>query len=283
MPAQAIAPARAVALVAACLALALPAAFSTAAAGATERAGAQSASASIVHGNPAPLGRFPWMAFVADVEGGSLCSGTAVSPWVVLTAAHCVYEGETLKSSSGFRVVTGVTDWSLPERQISEVTRIVPFPRYTHEVSGFGDAALLALSTPTTVPRIRLATGRNERLLRTGAKALIAGWGQTDFEQRDLTLGLLWTRLTLEGGRDCEGLRGRVCGIDFPKARSGACHGDSGGPLLARGRRGKGYLQIGVVQGGFGACSTQRPNLFLRADVIARWVNSRLKKLRPAP
>lgn len=284
MPTEATARIQAAGRIALCLVLlACAAALGPASpATATRANGGGGADASIVHGQAAAPGKFPWMAFIVDVQGdgATLCTGTVVSPWVVLTAAHCVYgEDGSLSPAENFLVITGVTDWTRPERQVSEVTRVIPFPKFATSGDGFGDTALLVLGVPTTVPRITLARKQNARLYRTGARALIAGWGQTYFGQKAPTRILYWTRLRLEGGKRCEGLHGRICAIDFPKARSGACHGDSGGPLLARGRRGRGYLQIGIVQGGFGECSTRRPSLYMRADVVARWVNTRIRKV----
>src|SRR5262249_6935608 len=144
----------------------------------------------------APPGKFPWMAFVVDFQGkGAIqCTGTVIAPRVVLTAAHCVYgEGGSLSSPEGFRVVTGAVNWTYPERQISDVVRVIPNPGYKRNDDGFGDAALLVLSTPTTVPKIHLATPRTAKvLLHTGASATIAGWGQTYFGQKDPTESLIW-------------------------------------------------------------------------------------------
>ncbi len=96
---------------------------------------------------------------------------------------------------------------------------------------------------------------------------LIAGWGETYYGQTELTEWLMWARTVVEG-KQCEGLRGRICAIDFPKFKSGVCHGDSGGPLLTTAPHGQGLIEIGITQAVFGRCSTRRPGVFTRADLI---------------
>jgi secreted trypsin-like serine protease len=259
--------------------------------GATQ-AGGGDARASVVGGATAEPGKFPWMAFIADFlgeegeEGVAVCSGTVLAPRVVLTAAHCVLdeESKTLNDAAGYRVVTGVVDWTEPERQVSEVTRLIPYPKFVSGKArdGFGDAALLVLATPTTAPSIPIATRANSRLLRIGTHAVIAGWGQTYFEQEDLTESLQWSRTIVESDR-CEGLWGRICAIDFPKATSGACHGDSGGPLFAARRHKRGWIEIGITEAGFSNCTTRRPQFFTRTDLISTWIKTRVKKIEAQP
>jgi secreted trypsin-like serine protease len=251
-----------------------------------------SAQASVVGGKPAAPGQFPWMAFVVDFPGGetvTTCSGTVLAPRVVLTAAHCVLDEQTgaLNDAAGYRVVTGTVNWTFPERQVSEISRLIPYPRFGTGRDGFGDAALLVLATPTTAPSIPIATDANARLLRIGTHAVIAGWGQTSFDQKDLTESLMWAKTVIESDR-CEGLWGRICAIDFPKASSGACHGDSGGPLVAAGRRTHGWIEIGITEAGFDRCTTRRPQFFTRTDLISSWVRSRIAQIEaqaslPAP
>jgi secreted trypsin-like serine protease len=242
------------------------------------------AQASVVGGQEAPPGSFPFMAFVVDFqkdESAIVCSGTVIAPRVVLTAAHCAFDEHksALNDATGYRVVTGVVNWTSPERQMSEVSRMIPYPKWAPRTArdGFGDAALLVLATPTTAPSIALAKNSDTRFLRLGTHARIAGWGMTYAEQTEPTESLMWAKTLVESDR-CEGLWGRICAIDFPKAKSGVCHGDSGGPLFVADRK-RTWLEIGIVEAGFGTCTTKRPQIFTRTDLLGPWIKSRVQKI----
>lgn len=248
-----------------------------------------SARISVVGGEAAEPGAFPWMAFVIDFKGEEeaiACSGTVVAPNLVLTAAHCAVNQETgvTNEAAGYRVVTGSVDWASSERQVSDVSQVLVYPRYKFSRTSisYGDAALLVLSTPTTAPAIRLATSANAKRVHTGTHALVAGWGETYYGQTELTESLMWARTVVEG-KQCEGLRGRICAIDFPKFKSGVCHGDSGGPLLTTAPHGHSLIEIGITQAVFGECSTRRPGVFTRANLIAPWVDRWISTLTPPP
>jgi secreted trypsin-like serine protease len=252
--------------------------------------GQPAAGASVVGGKLAAPGQFPWMAFViaAEEEGILACSGTVIAPRVVLTAAHCVVKPEKdgLFDPTGYRVVTGVTNWTDPAGQVSEVSQLVPYPHWGKWGSDdpryeFGDAALLVLSAPVTAPGIALAKPGDTRLLRPGAHARVAGWGQTYFEQEGFTESLMWAKTVVESSH-CEGLWGRICAIDFPRAESSVCHGDSGGPIFAHDPK-RGWVEIGITEAVLYKCSTHRPQLFTRVDVLRKWVYRRVQAIEATP
>lgn len=245
------------------------------------RSGDAPAQASIVGGKVATPGSYPWMAFVVGIEGEEAftCSGTVVAPKVVLTAAHCTLNEESgaLRNAASYSVVTGAVNWTSPERTVSTVTRLVPYPKFAAGTTrnAFGDVGLLALTAPVTAPPIPLA--ESPRFVRLGTHARIAGWGMTNVAQRGFTESLMWTKTVVDGSR-CEGLWGRVCIVDFPRFRSGACFGDSGGPLFAHDPK-RGWIEFGVTQGGFDLCTTRRPQIYTRTDVLSKWIKGRIQKL----
>jgi secreted trypsin-like serine protease len=246
------------------------------------------AQASVIGGQEATPGSYPFMAFVVDFqkdEGAIVCSGSVIAPRVVLTAAHCTFDEQksALNEAAGYAVVTGVVNWTEPERQASDVTQLIPYPKWAPGTArdDFGDAALLVLATPTTAPPIALAKPSDTRFLRLGTHARVAGWGDTFFEQPEPTESLMWAKTLVESDR-CEGLWGRICAIDFPKAKSGVCHGDSGGPLFLADHK-RSWLEIGIVEAGFGTCTTRRPQIFTRTDLLYKWIKGRVQKIEAQP
>ena len=252
--------------------------------------GQPTAGASVVGGKVAAPGQYPWMAFVIAVEeeGVLACSGTVIAPRVVLTAAHCVVKPEKdgLFDPAGYRVVTGVPNWTDPAGQVSEVSQLIPYPKWGKFGSDdrryeFGDAALLVLSAPVTVPGIALAKPSDSRFIRVGTHARVAGWGQTYYEQEEFTESLIWAKTVVESSR-CEGLWGRLCAIDFPRAESSVCHGDSGGPIFVHDPK-RDWLEIGITEAVLYKCSTHRPQLFTRVDVLRKWIYGRVGAVEAVP
>lgn len=250
------------------------------------------AHASIIGGRAAAAGMFPSAAFIVDLRGRTAwqCSGTVVAPSLVLTAAHCVENLRTgaVNKPSGYRVVTGGVDWASGERQISTVTGALVYEGFRRRVDD-GDAALLVLATPTTAPPITLATPSNAGQLGAGTAATIAGWGRTSFAQGVPTETLQWAETALQPPRWCRRnappffAQGELCTITPPSYSTGACEGDSGGPLIVAGAGGADLIQVGIAVHVYGRCSTRRPTVFTRVDRISAWVRMWIEAYEPPP
>ena len=162
----------------------------------------------VIGGSNAVQGQWGFMAFVVHLDGAGnwdfVCSGTLVSPNVVLTAGHCAADdtsGAAL-DPSGFGVVTGAVDWSdATDRHVSTISQVVVDPSY--DPSGPShDAALLVLSSPVSSPTCPSTSSRPAHLLRTAVPR----------------------RIPLRRIQ-------RLCALDPPSYNIGTCDGDSGGPF----------------------------------------------------
>ncbi|MGH2868014.1 MAG: S1 family peptidase [Solirubrobacteraceae bacterium] len=249
---------------------------------------------SIVGGQTAPAGSFPWLAFIEDNLGGgnyALCTGTVVSSNVVLTAGHCAEDITTgaQRPASGFAVVTGTLDWTdAATRQVSSVSQAAIYPGFDPNPL-HGDAAVLELSTPTTAPAIPLAT--TSSFLVPGARAAMAGWGLTDSSSSaSMPDQLQWAATVVQRPTYCAAHDGlpfdssaQFCSIDAPYDDNSFCHGDSGGPLIANYLSGQSgpATEIGVISNVAAGCPTSAPDVFTRADSISTWVNAQIASDAP--
>lgn len=245
------------------------------------------AAASIVGGTTALSEEWPWAAFIlaADKRGeGFSCSGTVIAPNLVLTAGHCVEDIETGKKTPAaqYVVVTGSSDIRKAAlRQVSKVSRTIIYPAF-NRFKVHGDAGLLVLATPTTVPPIALAGPTDAALLAPNTPAYIAGWGlsgtlrklkRTPVLRRGATFvqERLYCRNHARAYYPFFNYSSQLCTITPPGFSIGTCHGDSGGPALAFREDGT-PVQIGITSLGAANCDTHLPDIFTRIDRIDPWI-----------
>ncbi len=243
------------------------------------------AQASIIGGHSASIAEFPSLAYLIgeDATGAFSCTGTVVAPRVILTAGHCVenLEATALYPAGGFAVATGVANLKrIQTSQVSEVVQAVVFPGFTPKKL-HGDAGLLILAEPVAAPPLALASTADAALYAGGAPIDIAGWGQTNPRvpggPAQLQAG---SSVVLSPGECKAKTKGfepdyapaqQVCAVDIPSKKSGACHGDSGGPAIAHRADGT-SVEIGIVSTGGPNCNLALPNIFTRVDTVLPWV-----------
>jgi secreted trypsin-like serine protease len=246
----------------------------------------------VLGGTVAAQGALPSMANVSALfsdGSGETCSGTVVAPTLILTAAHCVESLTTgvAYQAAAFRVTTGLSNVNASRGGwLSAVTHIYVNPSF-HIGSESGDAALLQLKTPTDAPPVALADAAQAAQLGAGTTGILAGWGQTS-ATADGELSLLhYAQETVLGAPACSAAWGQsynpateLCALDLPADTAGACHGDSGGPLLTNvdGTT----MELGVTIFVGENCATTMPTVYTSVAAIDGWVQATIAA-QPTP
>jgi secreted trypsin-like serine protease len=142
----------------------------------------------IVGGRPVPNGKYKFQAALLAQPFGSndferqYCGGSLITPFEVLTAAHCV---DFVGSEPGqlplsdLRVVVGRTVLTSTQGQKRRVAGISVHPQWD-PVAFSLDAAVLHLASPINgIAPIMLVTPGVDALERPGTLATVTGWGNT--------------------------------------------------------------------------------------------------------
>lgn len=173
--------------------------------------------------------RMPWAVVIVSASGPGICTGSLISPTVVLTAAHCAGSGQTVLYGNRSREAA---------RRVA-VRESIRHPKFSRDPITH-DLGLLRLAHPVRAGVVPVA-GRAEAwsLLRTGAQATILGWGSTSESVKRPDL-VREARIRLAE----VGIVGTHIAIRAPDG--GPCGGDSGGPLLMTAADGQAVL-LGVA------------------------------------
>jgi V8-like Glu-specific endopeptidase len=212
-----------------------------------------------------------WYAGVNDEYYQSVCTGSLIAPDVVLTAAHCILNSGTYYVQMGSDIIDGQN-----EATFYEIDAVWKNPRYSKRTL-INDIGLLKLTTPqTAVAPMPYATKRDLAAVRKSKNMEILGWGQNQSGER--ATYLRYTRVTeqLRAARSFYPAKnfnpntmiaaGRY--IKRERVYTGACYGDSGGPLLATIKGVK--KVIGVTSWGKKGCNTKAPTVFTNVAYYER-------------
>jgi secreted trypsin-like serine protease len=239
----------------------------------------------IHRGEDARISSYPFMVSLrlADTPDSPRCGGTLIEADIVLTAAHCV----ATVPQRGLVAVVGVDmpDWPAAPR-VGTLGHAVP-ETFDLSVDNRDDIAVVRLDTPQSTPTVALATTEPE----VRDRVVTVGWGCTNAppvcevmatslqasrqavldEEASCGTDVFWTRPLYHAPTT-------IC-TKGVKHRSTINRGDSGGPLLVRGRCGAGLRQVGVTS--LGSDSTTRLYAgFTSIPVEADWIAEAIGSLR---
>ncbi|KAK9509041.1 hypothetical protein O3M35_006452 [Rhynocoris fuscipes] len=241
-------------------------------------------------------GEAPWMVRLIPSINGQIndsyvmCGGVLITPTVVLTGAHCVYN---LTAES---IIVRIGDWNINEAiepiapQDRQVSRVIIHPNFNSKNLA-NDVAILGLEQPAVMSAVvdTICTPDAQNPVN-GSACIATGWGKTDLSKRGIFPDTLRkVNLPLMDRTECvERLRktrlgkyfillpGFLCAGGVPD--SDTCRGDGGGPLYCPLQSDPNrYAVVGLVAWGI-ECGKGNPAVFADVREYMPWIKEQIFK-----
>lgn len=255
-------------------------------------------SPTIVGGQEAIPGAWPWQVALI-LAGGDLflhqyCGGSLIDEEWVLTAAHCTADF----IPSQIEIAVGVHNLTLPEPgyQRRAVSQIINHPNYNASTFD-SDIALLKLATPIVLGQpagglpVQLVApvGASSGSL-AGVLATTTGWGNRAGQPfpggSDFPATLHQVDVPIMSDSDCQFAYGSsvtanmLC-AGYLAGGKDSCQGDSGGPLVFFDPSSQQWRQAGVVSWGIGCAAPNQPGVYTRLSLFSNWISSVINPITP--
>uniref|UniRef100_A0A3B4H9X3 Transmembrane serine protease 3a n=1 Tax=Pundamilia nyererei TaxID=303518 RepID=A0A3B4H9X3_9CICH len=233
----------------------------------------------IVGGNITKQGQFPWQVSL-HFRNEHLCGGSIISPYWVITAAHCVFV-----NSSMWAVYVGLTEQPLHGAQALAVEKIVYHNRYRQKGLDY-DIALMKLAKQLEVNGISsvqpICLPSHGEEFKEGTLCWISGWGATEEDGEYTSVVLRSAVVPLISNQNCnkpEVYKGLISSwmicAGYLEGGIDSCQGDSGGPLACEDS--SVWKLVGATSWGIGCAHINKPGVYTRITLALSWIHKQME------
>ncbi|XP_044016686.1 chymotrypsin-2-like [Aphidius gifuensis] len=227
----------------------------------------------IINGVNAELGEIPYQVSLQEkYDDFHFCGGSILNSKYVLTAAHCVVS----KPVSLVQVVAATVNLMEPLATYN-AKEIIVHSEYDVLDSWRNDIALVAIEgefiTTALLNYVQLANANQK--IPAESPAIVSGWGRTSVGGSS-PMHLQKAQIYIVEQEVCKKIydgvkesihETHIC-ARHPNKQSGACNGDSGGPLTVDGQ------QVGIVSWSYSCALQTHPTVYTRVSQYRDWIRA---------